>query len=228
MGFTIKTLDLCDYLSKDFFGSTVISLGNPFISNKVLRESNINISNAKKIINIDRNSRSHYLFKEIYKVEEFNILDISDEEGAQFIHDLNDPINNLALLNKFDFVLDFGTQEHVFNNSTFLLNVFNLLNNRGKYIFVLPGNSDLEHGFRQFSPTFFYDLCYANNQSLSIEWLSLHSKRCNLNMLPLYQKIDKNSYQKISNASQSLNALASNHGSLTGTSVSLINQLGAQ
>ena len=46
MGFTRKTLDLCDYLSKDFSGSSVISLGNPFISNKVLRESNINISNA--------------------------------------------------------------------------------------------------------------------------------------------------------------------------------------
>ena len=76
---------------------------------------------------------------------EFSILDISNDEGAEYIHDLNDLIFDKSLLNQYDYVIDFGTQEHVFNNNIFLLNVFNLLKDKGNYIFELPANCNLEH-----------------------------------------------------------------------------------
>ncbi len=224
MGFSRNGLEICNKISMHFKGSSVLSLGNPFISNETLFRSNFANETKQKIISLDRDIRSPYLFKEVYEVEKFNILDISEDEGADYIYDLNELISDQSILSQYDYLLDLGTQEHVFNNTNFLSNVFNLLKDNGKYIFELPANCELEHGFRQYSPTFFYDLCCANN-NLSIEWLGLHSKECNLNVLPLYQKLDKN-YSKIRSFNfNNLDSLGVNNGSLTGTSISLFNKL---
>ena len=226
MGLSKNGLEICNKISMHLKGSSVISLGNPFISNKTLLKSNFAKETKQKIISLDRDIRSPYLFKEVYEVDKFNILDISKDEGADFIYDLNEPIFDQSILSQYDYLLDLGTQEHVFNNTNFLSNVFNLLKDNGKYIFEVPANCELEHGFRQYSPTFFYDLCCANNH-LSIEWLGLHSKECSLNVLPLYKKLDKN-YSKIrSFYFKNLDSLGENNGSLTGTSISLFNNLSA-
>lgn len=225
MGFSNKTLDLCNNISSEFKGSSVLSLGNPFLSNEIVKKSNTNRVNKEKIISFKRDSRSSFLFKDIYKVEKYDILDLSNEEGADYVHDLNDLIIDKSIIQKYDYVIDFGTQEHVFNVNIFLINVFNFLKDKGNYIFELPANCALEHGFRQYSPTFFYDLCFANNNFLSIEWLSLNSKRCSLNMLPLYKSLDKDSSETIGLNFKNLNSLASNNGFLTGSSVSLLNNL---
>ena len=225
MGFSVNTLNLCNKISTQLKGTSVLSLGNPFISNKTLRKSTTKKEIREKIISLGRDIQSSFLFKQIYKVDKFSILDISNDEGAEYIHDLNDLIIDKSILNQYDYVIDFGTQEHVFNNNIFLLNVFNLLKDKGNYIFELPANCNLEHGFRQYSPTFFYDLCYANKDFLSIEWLSVHSRRCGLNMLPLYESLDKYSSKTIGGNFYALNFLATNNGFLTGSSLALLNNL---
>ena len=224
MGFSKKSLEICNKISTHLKGSSVISLGNPFISNEILFKSNFSKETKQKITSLDRDIRSRYLFKEVFEVDKFNILDISGEEGADYIYDLNESISEQSILSQYDYLLDFGTQEHVLNNNNFLSNVFNLLKANGKYIFELPANCCLEHGFRQYSPTFFYDLCCANN-NLSLEWLSLHSKRCSLNVLSLYKMLDKNSSKIISFNFNNLDSLGVNNGPLTGTCISLLNKL---
>ncbi len=226
MGFTEKTFNLCNTISRGFKNASILSLGNPFVPEEIIRKSNFSKENKKNLNQVKRNLKANYLFKEIYNVDTFKILDISDEEGADIIHDMNESIIDELLIGKFDYILDFGTQEHIFNTQIGLSNVFKLLKDNGKYIFSLPANGQLEHGFRQYSPTFFYDLCFANNTSLSIDLLSLISKRCDLNMLPLYENIDEDFLKTAGIAMKELSDFSPNHGLLTGTSTCLMNNLG--
>ena len=228
MGFSQCSLEICNKICSQLKDAAVLTLGNPFLTNEILYKSNFSKEIKNQIISLDRNIRSSYLFKEVYKVDKFDILDISQDEGAEYIHDLNDLISDKLIINKYDYLLDFGTQEHIFNNNNFLSNVFNLLKDNGKYIFELPANACLEHGFRQYSPTFFYDLCYANRHFLSIDYLGLHNENFILSVLPLYQKLDKNSSKIINSNSNDLNSFGVNNGSLTGTSVALMNNLTSQ
>ncbi len=83
-------------------------------------------------------------------------MDFSDYEGAEVIQDLNEPIPK-SLYNKYDFIFDGGTLEHVFNVAQSLENVFNLLKPNGQFISMNPLNGWPTHGMFQFSP----DLIYA-------------------------------------------------------------------
>lgn len=81
-------------------------------------------------------------------------MDISKEEGATIIHDLNKPISS-ELYNKFDIVLDSGTLEHIFDVKQAICNYIKMVNIGGKLILNLPTNNFMGHGFYQFSPEFF-------------------------------------------------------------------------
>tara|TARA_Y100001968_G_C19439556_1_gene761751 strand:+ start:1337 stop:2266 length:930 start_codon:yes stop_codon:yes gene_type:complete len=220
MGISLNAFSVLTQLSNELDDSSVISLGNPFIDEKELIKSKIHINYVKEIKKERKIDQSRYLFANVLGVRDFKILDISSEEEPDYIADLNHLDYIREFPNQFDFVLDLGTQEHIFNNNNFLENVFKLLKQGGKYIFSLPANGYLEHGFRQYSPTFFFDLCNANSSSLRLDALSLHTSSFNLNALPLYQKLDPNfsNFCKIEDNNYSINL-----GPLTGTAISLIN-----
>jgi SAM-dependent methyltransferase len=78
-------------------------------------------------------------------------MDFSDYEGAEILHDMNQPLPQ-ALHNRFDFVLDGGTLEHVFNVAQSLTNVFNMLKVGGTFVSATPFNGWPGHGFYQFQP----------------------------------------------------------------------------
>lgn len=86
---------------------------------------------------------------------EIEAMDFSDYEGAAILHDLNRPIGD-TLKNKFTFVLDGGTLEHVFNFPTALANAMEMVAVGGHLMIVTGGNNFLGHGFYQFSPELFY------------------------------------------------------------------------
>lgn len=88
-------------------------------------------------------------------------LDIDAYQGAEIICNLNHPIDE-ALRGRYDLILDLGTLEHLSNLSTALHNLLGMLRNGGTYFFALPCNQWVDHGFFQFSPTFFVDLCHRN------------------------------------------------------------------
>lgn len=87
--------------------------------------------------------------------EDVSAMDFSDYEGAAILHDLNKPIGD-ELKEKFTFVLDGGTTEHVFNFPVALQNAMELTAIGGHLVVITGGNNFLGHGFYQFSPELFY------------------------------------------------------------------------
>ena len=92
-------------------------------------------------------------------------LDYSDYEGADLIHDLNNPIP-ASLHDKFDFVYDGGTFEHVFDFPQCLRNVHKLLKVGGLIAHAAPSHNHVDHGFYMYSPTVFWDYYHANHYNI--------------------------------------------------------------
>ena len=107
-------------------------------------------------------------------------LDISDYEGAQIIHDLNDPNLPLSHYGVADCVVDAGTLEHVFQLPNAFGNIFRLLAVDGLVVHTTPANGYLDHGFYQISPTLYYDYYVANqHRIISANVINRHPRvRC--------------------------------------------------
>jgi len=94
-------------------------------------------------------------------VDEVHALDFSSYEGADIIHDLNKPVPR-ELEGRFNFILDGGTSEHVFDVRQVMRNIARLLKPGGRVLHMQPMNNYVNHGFYQFSPTFYFDYYSAN------------------------------------------------------------------
>ncbi|MDZ4372185.1 MAG: hypothetical protein U1C74_12275 [Phenylobacterium sp.] len=73
--------------------------------------------------------------------------------------DLNRPVQLEA---RFDFVLNLGTLEHVFNIAQALETIHNHSRPGGLMLHGMPMSGWLDHGFYSFNPTFYFDLARAN------------------------------------------------------------------
>jgi hypothetical protein len=82
-------------------------------------------------------------------------MDVSGFEGANFIHDLNQPIGP-ELRERFDLVYDGGTLEHVFHFPTALKSCMEMVKIGGRFFTHTVANNWCGHGFFQFSPELFY------------------------------------------------------------------------
>ena len=224
MGFSVASAALIAANKGLFQGKTILSLGNPFGAETAFQQY-LEASAINNISKQPRDMRARYLFAEIFQAADFKILDISAEEGADYIADLNHAITQDELKKAFQIVLDFGTQEHIFNEMIFLENVFDILSSDGTYIFDLPANNCCEHGFRQYSPTFFYDLCASNHSWLKINHLSLWSEGIYLNTLPLYERLDSSFCSVAKPATINMPPRTISSGIFTGTSVALFNKI---
>lgn len=78
-------------------------------------------------------------------------LDFSDIEGAEYIHDLSEPLPN-ELKGRFDFVYDGGTTEHVFDIAQSFRNVDGMLQDGGIFISCVGTDGWFGHGFYQVGP----------------------------------------------------------------------------
>jgi SAM-dependent methyltransferase len=94
--------------------------------------------------------------------EELVSVDNSDYEGATLIHDLNQPFPE-NLREHFDFVLDGGTLEHVFNYPTALRHCLELVRPGGHFLTITVASGFMGHGFYQFSPDLFFRIFNADN-----------------------------------------------------------------
>jgi SAM-dependent methyltransferase len=99
-------------------------------------------------------------------------LDASAFEGAEYVHDLNQPVGD-ALKQKFDLVFDGGTLEHVFNFPVALQNCMEVLREGGSLVIHTCANNWCGHGFYQFSPELFYNVLSADN-GFEVERMVLH------------------------------------------------------
>lgn len=106
-------------------------------------------------------------FFEALGAETVDSIDASDFEGASLVHDLNRPIPE-PWKERYDFVFDSGTLEHVFDFPRAILNCMQLVRVGGHLVLQLPANNFLGHGLYQFSPDlFFRTLTKANGFELT-------------------------------------------------------------
>lgn len=103
-----------------------------------------------------------WLLETSFSASKVASMDISNYEHATLIHDINKPIP-IALMNRFDSVLDFGTLEHVFNFPQAVQNCIAMCKTDGMIVHVLPANNQCGHGFWQVSPELFFSLYNETN-----------------------------------------------------------------
>lgn len=89
-------------------------------------------------------------------------LDASDFEGANRIHDLNQPVP-AEWHESYDFVYDGGTLEHVFDFLVAIGNCMRMTKTGGRLVLHTPANNFLGHGLYQFSPELFFRMFSAAN-----------------------------------------------------------------
>jgi len=90
------------------------------------------------------------------------MLDYSDYEGANLIHDLNQPVPD-HLLERFDTVIEAGSLEHVFNFPVAIANLMKMLKVGGNIFITTPANNLCGHGFYQFSPELMFRIFAPEN-----------------------------------------------------------------
>jgi hypothetical protein len=86
--------------------------------------------------------------------QQVDSLDHSNYEGASIIHNMNQPIEP-SMYGKYDYILDAGTIEHIFNTPQVCENIINMLSIGGIFVSITPNNNLSGHGIYQFSPEFY-------------------------------------------------------------------------
>jgi hypothetical protein len=98
-------------------------------------------------------------------------LDYTADEGASVVHDLNCPLADDRLLNRYDMVLDGGTLEHCFNVGVYMETMLRLPKVGGTVLHFNPCQGYTNHGFYNFQPTFYFDYYGANGFTDMKCWL---------------------------------------------------------
>lgn len=103
-----------------------------------------------------------YLFFNMFGIKEVYAIDYNGLDGADVIFNLNHDLPE-CLYDKYDYIIDGGTLEHVFDIARAMKNLTKMLRNGGIVIHILPLGGYVEHGFYNFSPTFFLDYYTIND-----------------------------------------------------------------
>lgn len=94
-------------------------------------------------------------------VDDYSDLDASAAEGPTLAHDLNQPIP-AEWHGRYQWVLDGGTLEHVFDVRGALSNMVRLTGVGGHVVHINPMNGWANHGFYQISPCVLHDFYTIN------------------------------------------------------------------
>lgn len=94
----------------------------------------------------------------------FTAIDLVASRGSERIVNLNDPLAP-DLVEAFDVVLDAGTMEHCFNVGQTIRNILDMAKVSGFVVHMNPMTM-INHGFFNFSPTFYHDFYGQNGHKL--------------------------------------------------------------
>ena len=160
MGLTFHEYKFLEQVSKKKNFGNVLTLGKQeiILTNEDKKRLNLFEKDYVNDEYIDK------LLVDKFKANSVKSIDNSSFEGADIIHDMNKPIENLN--EKFDTIIDFGTSEHIFNVVENLSNISKFCKNNGIILHSLPANNNCGHGFWQFSPELFFSL-YSENTGFS-------------------------------------------------------------
>lgn len=98
-------------------------------------------------------------------------LDADGYEGARIIHDLNNPNPPLGAEDRFDFILDRGVSDIVFDFPACLSSLTRMVRVGGHVIHFLPSSNHVETGYVMPSPNAFSAFYRANGFRLDTLWL---------------------------------------------------------
>lgn len=99
-------------------------------------------------------------FFELLGFDDYQDVDIDPSSGCSIIHDLNQPLPP-QYENCFDFVIENGTIEHIFDIKAVVGNIAKSVKTGGTICHISPLDA-LNHGFYNFSVNFFNDFYKAN------------------------------------------------------------------
>lgn len=129
-------------------------------------------SRAKELVN-DLNNPENLTAKQFYEkigFEEYKSIDADGTENS-FIFDLNtDIVEKYNFREKYDFVTNLGTSEHVFNQKNFFLNMHNLTDREGLMFHLVPFEGGINHGFFNYNPNLFFDIAKFNDYEILGFW----------------------------------------------------------
>lgn len=125
-------------------------------------------------------------------------IDCSDYEKATIVRDMNSPIPE-ELHEQFDFVLDSGSIEHIFNVPQALANYVNLARVGGTIMVATMANNAVGHGFYQFSPELFYRV-FSPSNGCQVDRLVLHEVYMGSQFYEVPDPADLHSRVELSNA----------------------------
>lgn len=145
----------------------ILALGKQSVSvslskiKEIFDEYNCEINhNFKDKIDQDTRYRSGNLDDEslfsMFGSVDYQTLDVSDYENASIVHNLNMPIPK-ELEGQFDFIVDGGTFDHLFDLKTCFENVTKLLKPGGRIFQWNAASNYANAGYLSFSADFFYD-----------------------------------------------------------------------
>lgn len=103
-------------------------------------------------------------FFEMMGIKEYNDIDKFEDDAPCILHDLNAPIHS-ELEGRFNFIVDGGTMEHIFDVRQVMENIVRMCRESGWVVHLTPSSNYVDHGFYSFSPCFFYDFYQANGFS---------------------------------------------------------------
>lgn len=138
----------------------------------LLKENRINIAEGDSLVQDD--GFSEKLFTEL-GASVVDSFDYSDYENATFKHDFNMPISS-QFKNKYSFLFDGGSLEHIFNFPVAIKNVMEMLKIDGVYVGIHPANNQSGHGFYQMSPEIYYRVFCQDNGFEIINILAYKAK----------------------------------------------------
>ena len=96
----------------------------------------------------------------------YRTIDVNARYGS-LVMDLNrDVVAHYGFTERFEFVTNNGTGEHVFNQAAVFANAHALCKAGGIMLHVLPFVNYLNHGFFSFNPILFHDLAAANGYDI--------------------------------------------------------------
>lgn len=97
------------------------------------------------------------------EIETIDVLDVSEYEGANVIHDLNTPVGS-SLEGKYDFIYDSSVLDNIFSPATGITNIYRMMSRGGRYL-GLNVSSFFPGAFAALPPEWFYAFFSVNECS---------------------------------------------------------------
>lgn len=139
---------LHEALEHDLRGKSILMLGYQEILLSVMdfacmaERMGLDVDRSVELVETSTGMIDAMSFFHALGFSDVHAMDVSDYQKADILFDLN--LNQLPkdLHNRFDYVLDGGTLEHVFNFHQALFNVGMMLKENGNVFHYLPGGDD--------------------------------------------------------------------------------------